>query len=409
MFYSKSENVMQAEKSIAQRASYILIFLFFITSSTLYAVGDMPVPNLDNPSIGVTTTYDVNTRRYTYNYNITNPSTSSGNIWRFKIDITQRNGYLWNFTNLSIPFGTKNITFNEWYNKIQPFYLPKGFGITPIGQTVPTGWAGGFGRDGMAGFASRTGTLMIQPGQTLSGFSITGPGLPIIRKTEIIPHWVLLIDDHDQLTNEIELAANTVNKNIRREVYTLGPAGIIESGSFNHWNILRSNVTKAVELKWVTDQNLTTEITSLLKTAREAVNNQEGKLAKLHLQNTITLLNNSNSQQRSQAFYDLIYFHVNDLIAYTQDIPPRFVPKITLTPEVKELPIGTLHTFTAKVVNIADEVAPVEGYYLSFRVRSGPHVGKGLDADTDANGEAKFEYIGTKVGKDHVKVFEGGD
>ena len=366
----------------------------------------MPVPILDNPSIDVTTEYNLTTNRFTYNYVVDNPGTSIGDVWRFKIDIVQQSTNLWNFEGLSIPFGTKNFDFITFYNMLKPFALPKGYGITPVGQRVPLGWAGGFGRDGMVGFASKTGTPMIKPGQTVSGFSLASPGLPIIRRAVIIPHWVLLVDDHDNITPAIEKAADDVYKNIKRTVYTLGPAGIIESGSFSHWNLLRTNINKAIELKWVSDQNLVNDILFALKSARDAVNLQEGKLAKSILEQLLITLANSSEQQRNQAFHDLLFYHVTDLIKYTADIPVRVEPKITATPEFEELPIGTLHTIKAKVVNLADENAPIEGYNLVFRVTSGPHEEEHSSARTDMNGEAIFQYIGKKVGKDHVIVQE---
>ena len=382
----------------------IISCLFCIMLKASYAVGQMSIPILDNPSIVATTNYDSITDRYTYNYTVENPATSVGNIWRFKIDITQRSTNLDNYSGLKIPFGSRNLDFYNLYLNLQPFFLPKGVGITPIGQTVPVGWAGGFGRDGMAGFSSKTGSPMIQPGQSLDGFSMTSPGLPIIREVEIIPHWVVEVNDHNDITTEMEIAANEVNRNIRRITHALGPAGIITSGSFSHWNLLRDNIKKAIELQWVSDQNLVNEILFSFRSARDAVNLQEGKVAKSILEQLLITLLNSSAQQRNQEFHDLLFYHVTDLIKYTADIPVRVEPKITATPVFEELPIGTLHTIKAKVVNLADENAPIEGYNLVFRVISGPHEKKRSSASTDENGEAIFQYIGTKVGEDHVTV-----
>lgn len=382
------------------------IVILFSMPMIVLAVGQIPVPDLDNPVVSVTTSYDLNTSRYTYNYSIHNPATSTGDIWQFKVDITQRSTNLENFDGLKIPFGSKNLDFLNLYNRLQPFYLPKGYGITPIGQSVPVGWSGGFGRDGMSAFSSKTGSPMIQPGQTLGGFSMTSPGLPIIRQVKIIPNWVLLVDNHDDLTYEIQQSASEINKNIRRTTYTLGPAGIIRRGSFSHWNLLRANINKAIELNWVSDQNFVDNILLALKNARDAANIQEGKIAKTLLEDLLVTLADSSEQQRNQAFHDLLFYHVTDLIEYTDDIPVRFEPEITATPEFEELPIGTLHTIKAKVVNLADENAPIEGYNLVFRVKSGPHERKRLSIRTDENGEAIFQYIGTKVGEDHVIVVQ---
>ncbi len=79
-------------------------------------------------------------------------------------------------------------------------------------------------------------------------------------------------------------------------------------------------------------------------------------------------------------------------------------PQITLTPKTTELPIGTLYTLTAKVVNLADKSRPMRLYSLEFRVKEGPHMGEYSNVFTDLNGEAQFSYIGTKIGTDKITV-----
>jgi len=219
---------------------------------------------------------------------------------------------------------------------------------------------------------------------------------------------VLLVDNHDDIPTESEIAAENVYNKIRRTIFTLGPAGIITSGSFSHWNLLRENIDKAFELQWVSDQNLVYDILFALKSSRDAVNLREGKFAKSILEQLLVTLANTSEQQRNQAFHDLLFYHVTDLIKYTADIPVRVEPKITATPAFEELPIGTLHTITAKVVNLADENAPIEGFYLYFYVQDGPHKRTRKSTVTDENGEAIFQYIGKKVGEDHVVVEEDG-
>ncbi|MCW9026498.1 MAG: hypothetical protein OQJ77_04200 [Thiovulaceae bacterium] len=388
----------------------MVVFFSFVSylPSNVHAAGSMPIPNLDNPSLDASVSYDSNVDLFTYQYVVNNPVTSIGDIWQFKIDITQKSTNIWNFGNLKIPFGSKSLDFYYLYNKLRPFYLPEGHGITPIGQELPSGWVGGFGRDGKAMFSSRTGTPMITPGQSASGFDLLGPGLPIIREAELIPNWVLVIEEEAGVTAELQLAADEVHKNIRRTTYTLGPAGILDHGSFTHWNLLRENIDKAIELGWVTDQTFISDIKLLLKSARDAINLSEGKFAKLELEKILTILENTTDQQRKQAFHDLLFYHLKALITYTDDIPRRVDPKITLTPEYKEHPLGVLQTFTAKVVNLADENVPIEGFYLYFHVESGPHRRTRLYAESDENGEAKFQYIGTKAGIDHVVVEEAG-
>ena len=364
----------------------------------------MPVPEFNTFDVNAMVSVKLSTDRYSYQYSFSNPPTNTGSAWHIKIDITQRSDSLWNYAGLTLPFGTKNINFIDMYNTRKPFALPPGVGIVPIGQIVPTGWVGGFGRDGTASFAASTGSPMLDPGSTKDGFVIISPGLPIIRRVEIKPHWVLLVEDHDNITFAEKETAATISNNLTFVTYTLGPSGNINKGSFDHWNLIRDNINKAVELNWIKDQAFANSLVAKLLNARTAANNQDGKLARVLLEDVLLLLNSSTLTQRNQEMHDLVFYHVQSLIKYTYDILPRFEPALTVTPVTMKLPIGTLHIIKAKVINLADYNIPVSGFQLFFNIISGPHrgiVGFGI---TDNNGEYEFKYVGSLVGKDNIVV-----
>jgi len=368
------------------------------------AVGLMPVPEFNSFNVSATVTFDTTTNWYSYNYAFGNPVTNTGRVWHIKLDITQPYESLWNYSGLTIPFGTQNFDFIDMYNKRKPLALAPGASIVPIGQIVPDGWVGGFGRDGMASFAARTGTPMIEPGDTKSGFTLTSPGLPTIRTIEIKPIWVILVDDHSDLSPEDRAAGDNISRNLSVVTNTIGPARNISEGSYEHWNMLRENISKAIELEWITDKEFADSLLTMLFQARTAANNQDGKIAKNILLDAQILLNSTDISQRKQGIHDLILHHLRSLIAYTADIPPRFEPQLTVTPITKKLSIGNLHIIKAKVVNLADENAPVSGFPLTFFIKNGPHQGLSESGSTDSAGEIEFKYIGKNIGKDKVVV-----
>lgn len=391
--------------------SYIVLRYIFITAlinmaihQTTFAVGLMPVPEFNAFIVNAKVNFDTNTNWYSYQYSFTNPASNTGDVWHIKFDITQQGNNLWNFTGLTVPFGTRDVNFIDMYNSRKPFALPRDVGIVPIGQTAPIGWVGGFGRDGTASFAAATGTPMIGPGSTKDGFVLISPGLPIIRQVEIKPHWVVLVDSHDDLSFEEEKTASQISKDLSLITYSIGPSGFISQGSFNHWNIVRNNINKAIDLNWIKDQTFADALLGKLQDSRTSVNNQDGRSARAFLEEALQLLNDTTLEQRNQEIHDIILIHFQSLINYTYDIPPRFEPKLTAKPSVIKLPVGTLHIIKAKVINLADKNAPVSRFPLLFNVSSGPHKGLSMRGYTDINGEYEFRYAGEKVGKDNIVI-----
>lgn len=79
---------------------------------------------------------------------------------------------------------------------------------------------------------------------------------------------------------------------------------------------------------------------------------------------------------------------------------------ISLTPGTATNPIGSTHTVAALVTTA--EGAPVPDELVTFEVISGPHAGLTGGAQTDANGQATFTYIGTQdAGTDTIRAQMG--
>lgn len=385
----------------------LLIFSLLITHKT-GAVGLLPVPNLADVTIGVGATYDPSTRWYTYNYVLGNGIASTGEIWYFKIDVHQepRNRGGFSSSGLTLPYGTADVPFSDMLAQREPLNLPPGSRVVPIGQYVPTGWVGGFGRDGYAGFATREGTANILPGASQDGFVIVSPGVPTIRNVQVIPDWVMVVDDHDEVSDATLDEAAIVEEQIRYRTHTLGPSGLASLGSDDHWNQLSADIDTALDLGWISDPSLADAVNAQLALAREALDADDGSLAKQRLQPILDLLADSDSSQRTRGAHDLIALNVRSLIDHTPDTPIPFEPAYSLTPASVERAIGNLHTVTARVVNTADNDAPVSGYFIYFWIVDGPHAGRSGYAWTDTEGQAQFQYRGTEVGTDHIIIGE---
>jgi len=373
-------------------------------SSNAYAVGDMPVPEISDIGISSQGDYDSVTNWYTYRYVIDNPASNTGDIWHFKIDISQirKNTARLSSAGLEIPFGSSPDTFDAMLSRLDPLLLLPGTTVVPIGQEAPHGWIGGFGRDGYAGFSIKNDTPPIAPGMSLDGFAIISPGVPTIRAIEVIPNWILVVEDHGEVTEEELNRAGEIEENMVFRGYTLGPANALFLGSYDHWDHLHDDLEKAGALGWFSDTSLLETIKSQLATSREAMDAYDGTLAKILLNDLLNTLNLSTPSQRTREAYDLVRLNTLSLIGNTQDTPIPFEPQLTLTPSTAELPIGAEYTVTATLVNTADNNSPIPGVDINFRVIDGPNSGLWNFAQTDQQGIATFSYIGRRVGTDKI-------
>ena len=381
------------------------LILAVLTPHSAFAVGLMPVPQIDDVSFSTVTRYNETTGRYTYRYAIENKASNQGEIWYIKVDISQvrKNTARLRSTGLEIPYGSTNVPFNTMLSRMEPLFLPPGATVVPIGQEVPNGWLGGFGRDGFAGFASKSGTPKIGPGSRLDGFAIISHGVPTIRAAQVIPDWVLVIEDHGTVSEEELNEAGRIEGNMVFHTHVLGPANAMFLGSYDHWNQLRDDIDKASELGWFTDAALLETIKSQLINARAELDARDGTAAKIILNELVDTVNLSTLSQLTREAHDLVTLNLQSLIANTTDTPVPIEPLLTLTPPTATRSVGATHTVTAKLVNAAND-EPISGVYINFRVVEGPHRNVLGLAETDQAGEAKLTYTGKHIGTDRIAL-----
>ncbi len=286
-------------------------------------VGLMPIPTLKGVQVQAETTFDPVAQRYTYNYTVSNPASNTGQIWHIEVDVTTQirgsSATVFDSSGLTIPYlGAGLVPFDQELADLQPLDLPAGTTIVPFGQQVPTGWNGGLMRNGFAKFSSSGPAVRILPGQTLSGFTLIGPGMPTIRKMEVSPKWTYVVPDV-HVTNPVEEAkAAQVQEAITFNTFTLGPSPQTP-GTFGHWNQLRDDLNRAIQLGWISDQSLATTLVSQLASARQALDAQQGTEAKTRLQTLIQTITQSTPDQRRREAFDLVLLNALRLIEGTPD------------------------------------------------------------------------------------------
>lgn len=391
---------------INTRIVFTAIFLAAVLkAAAVPAVGLMPVPTLDAVSVRATAGFDSNVGQYSYRYTVQNPGSNTGEVWNIKIDVRQNPRFSGQLPalGLTIPFGTAVIPFSDMLARREPLALPPMGALVPFGQQAPPGWHGGFGKDGYARFSAGSGGSKILPGTTMSGFTLISHGIPTIREAKVVADWVLIVEDHDAVTEEQLEQAAIVEKNISFTTHTLGPSGLAAFGSDDHWTQLAADIQRAANLGWIADSALAQSLQAQLGFARQALDQHDGTLAKTRLRTVLQTMLDSSAGQRNQEIFDLVTLNVQNLIVSTPDTPIPFEPVHSLTPSTATQTIGAEHTITAKVVNAADHDAPVSGYPVSISIVEGPHALTFFRAGkTDANGEFTVKYIGTKVGTDHI-------
>ena len=361
--------------------------------------GTMPVPVFTDAGVQVVVGYDAVEGLYTYTYTITNPSSNTGEIWRFDIDIiTPRYGMELSSSGLIVQYGASKLTFDE-------IILFKGDPepMVPVGIRVPVeleragqiGWGGSISNRGFAGFYGRPKIL---PGESLGGFEFYSRGLPGIRDIEIQPHWVMMLEGSAR--EEDAVTAREIDKELTVTKKTIGPTAPPYRKTNTLFDTIGGYINESVSLGWLTDAALADALRAKLAAAIQFMDANDGTQVKAKLVEFMTLLANSTASQRTNEGYGLLYYnakYLHDRLADTV-IPPKTL--MELGPAKATLPMGTYHTLTA---TLTVDGRPMPGEYLRLYVISGPNKGEYPDfAFTDDNGQAVFSFTSDEQGTDRI-------
>ncbi|MBY0247959.1 MAG: hypothetical protein K2Q17_09845 [Nitrospiraceae bacterium] len=377
-------------------------------------VGLLPTPTLTGVQTRAAVTFDPTSQIYSYNYTVTNPSSNTGQIWMITVDATTKfpRAFVPAFdsTDLTIPYGISTLSFDDMVSPISPLDLPVSSGyLVAFGQQVPAGWSGGLTKTGLAQFWSLDDTPNVGPGGSISGLILRSRGLPTLKTTEAVPFWNLVLNSEGDSTPEIEQASEQIRQTIVFRARTLGPSGVT-AGTFGHWEQLQDDLNQTIQLGWIPDLTLANALVTQLASARQAVEAQDGTLAKTRLNTLIQTISSSTPAQRREEVAALVLLNAQALRDNTGDTVEPLEPQITLTPGTATSPIGTIRTITAKVINVAVSThPPVPNYTVTFRVTDGPNSGFDFSQTTDATGQAPLSLTSSGLGTDRVAAGLGGE
>ena len=367
------------------------------------AVGLLPIPVLRDVQIRAEARHDAARGWYVYAYTVSNPARNTGEIDGIEIDIQNPYGTRLAADGLTISRGGNPYDYQQQYDRIKasPYWgrhLPL---FVPVGLKVPPRWNSGLKVTEVASMHPSAGYDSIKPGMSQGGFELTSYGLPAIRDVWFTPEWVFMVADHDAVTLADREAAGQIEQDIKYQTVTLGPSGV-DRGSFAHWNLLRDDLARAIQLGWFPDAVLANALSTQLAAAREALETRDLYLTHQRLNALFATISASTPAQRTSEGYGLMYFNVKAIIESTNYNTEE--PKVTLSPRAAGYSLGETHTATATVVDLANGSRPMPGLRAYFYVESGPHQGDVAYAETDANGVAQASYTGTREGIDNFVV-----
>lgn len=376
----------------------------FALATNIEAVGLMPTPVLKNATISANASFDQGTGLFTYAYTVTNPAGNTGEIWDFTIDVSGAPERSWQTYGLTIQVGSGEIPFGEALSMLSSANstreIPLPLQVIPFGQKVPAGWTGGLGIDSVAHFASGDGAPNIIPGTSLGGFQLLSYHAPTIRNAEIMPLWMHIVDNHDNVTDADRLAAAQIEQDIVFKTVTLAPSEAT-LGSFAHWNQLRDDLVRAKQLGWISDAALANRLVTQLALARQMLDAKDFYTAKVLLQPMFDMINQSTPSQRTSEGFALIYLNVQSLVNNTPN--NQIEPKVSIVPKSSLLSIGKPLTLTVTVIDLANGSVPIADVPVHFVVDSGPNAGSILgDVLTDAKGAASVTHSSALTGADNI-------
>ncbi|MBS4097428.1 MAG: hypothetical protein KGZ83_11420 [Sulfuricella sp.] len=364
--------------------------------------------------VSASVSWKSSTGDYIYGYQFANPATNSVNAQKIYLDVTVA-GAVGDARKVQLDLAASGIQFdpavpmNPESEPFKSYLLGKlaqsNQALLPVALDGPPGWiAHSATMHATAGWTSvRTeGFINLPPGRSLGGFTLTSAYLPAIRIVRVSPDILLLglypdVDDED----EVIAAKEAHIKSLDYLIQTLAPSGV-DRGSFAHWNQLREDLARAVQLGWFPDAALASALTAQLADARAALELRDYFLVHQRLAVLLATINAATPAQRTSEGYALVYFNAKAIDESTGNNIEE--PDIRLTPRAAGYSLGATHTATVKVVDLANGNQPMAGLRAYFYVASGPHQGEIADTQTDAGGWASASYVGVREGIDNLRV-----
>ncbi len=369
----------------------IIILLSVIISFVVFSQEPTP-PVFDNIVVNCSVAYDCPSGSacfYTYKYVESNPSTNTMTLDKIYIPVND----LMEDVILPQPIDfTKSPVAYSFHETYTVQYMEYNF----TSESSPWGYC-----ILISGLLKPGTTSLLYPDEIPSYKPPTIKTLwlrPFIRD---IQHYVVALCNYrgiepEQMPLEESFA---IDLSYIRKVPSLGPSPAF-IGSFDHWDLFISDVSKSKDLGWVTDNNLYDSIYQRLTTGRQAAYDQNLTLVNTKLQEVIDLISQSNQSQRRDEFYYLVYYNA---LSLKDNIPWPCEPKLTATPNYAKHALGEIHQIEATLINQSNGF-PLSDEPLTMEVVDGPNAGVTEEVLTDSQGKAIFGYTGYAEGTDKIEV-----
>lgn len=389
-------------------------------STTTRAQGLMPVPDVTGATVEAEAVFirePLFGGEAEYRYTINSPGTAEGIIWQFQLDVSVAEraddsvggGGVRTYP---VQGGAATASMVDDAELLAPFNGLKGSEVVVVGQIGPSGWNGGLNVRGNAVFWAADTSFGVAPGGSLSGLTIRSNRPPTIRQVTLTPHWVLEVEDHADITDQLLEDAFVVEQSLPVTSFTLGPLDIKVGGS-PHYSRLATDILRAEGLGWVTDAALVSSLQASLGTARDEVFIGNNGLALAELQNMLDLIDAAAPGVANREFRDLVTLNVEWLIERVPNLRNTFIPVFTATPLTAELEPGDTFTLTMRHFNSALEGnPPLEDLRILVRCAEGAPCANadqllpGTAFRIDETGEQLFFYVGENIGLDVIEVVE---
>lgn len=328
---------------------------------------------LGSVSVSSKVTYNSVTQIYSFNYSVTNPSSSTGRIDDFEIDISRPSGSQMLDT-IGLAFVdplTMKITRRDYlslYGQISSVSF----------SSSPYDWTGGISNELMALWFTPSDT-MILPGGSLSGFVMQSKGLPAIRISRVEPF--LDIDQFPSIdTLSADGAADSVMRVIDslrsvlpKYIKTIGPTNVpTPFDSLKFLDTLKSYSSQSLSLGWINNQTTVNKYSAFFDSVKAQISRGAGQFARITLDTVIANAKRDSGGALSSEAYALLRFN--------SDFLKSHLPTVTLN--------ITLATGW-NMVSVPDEVSDFRKTTLYTQANSSAfaYVGGGYHSkDTLTNG-----------------------
>jgi hypothetical protein len=170
----KSQFIMDFLMEVIEMNSKCFPVFFLIITSTTYAQR-LPLPFLNGVTLRCDTTSQQSNGMLYYSYEISNGTSSTGDIGGFNIDISKDSNEI-SYDTVGLKYQDDGFTegaFRRHYPAVSGKVVPVGFPSTPVR------WIASLSNDLNAAFF---GDSLIAPGNSISGFLVMSRGLPGIRR-----------------------------------------------------------------------------------------------------------------------------------------------------------------------------------------------------------------------------------